>query len=256
MPAQPSLFMAVMAVRLRSDPGGSVAGSGNAGPLGPRGEGSDDAAAPVYAAAARARLSPEVRGLAVDTELRMDRIETQMRDLTGRIEVAMNGVEQLRRRLEQINGDMEVRLSQGQGPPRAAPPNSHASAGITDSSPAGPIALRTAAPLEPATAEADRELDPAGYSGAAASGCPVRNREPHASRTRTGSASNEFRTGRQRAPAECRRAARRLGFRTVQSCLWLVEAALIILLPKKLSGPLLVSHPDDRSRWQRTILVG
>ena len=85
-------------------------------------------------------------GNAVDAELRMDRIETQMRDLTGRIEFAMNGVEQLRRRLEQINGDLEVRLSQGQGPPRAAPPNSHASAGIADSSPAGPIALRTAAP--------------------------------------------------------------------------------------------------------------
>jgi hypothetical protein len=45
-------------------------------------------------------------GGAVDTELRMDRLEEQMRELTGRIEDAVNGVEQLRRRLEQINSDM------------------------------------------------------------------------------------------------------------------------------------------------------
>src|SRR5438309_10141221 len=42
---------------------------------------------------------------AVDAELRMDRLEAQMRELTGRVEDTVNGVEQLRRRLEQINGD-------------------------------------------------------------------------------------------------------------------------------------------------------
>src|SRR5262245_56154593 len=57
---------------------------------------------------------------AVDTELRMDRIEAEMRDLTGRVESASNGVEQLRRRLEQINSDIDVRLGQGQ-PATAAP---------------------------------------------------------------------------------------------------------------------------------------
>ena len=54
-------------------------------------------------------------GAAVDTELRMDRLETEMRELTGRVEDAMNGVEQLRRRLEQINSDIDVRFGQGAG---------------------------------------------------------------------------------------------------------------------------------------------
>ncbi len=81
-------------------------------------------------------------GGAVDTELRMDRLETQMRELTGRVEDAANGVEQLRRRLEQINSDIDVRFSQGQGQPRSAPSTSHAAAGIADSGPAGPIAMR------------------------------------------------------------------------------------------------------------------
>jgi tol-pal system protein YbgF len=72
----------------------------------------------------------------------MDRLEAQMRELTGRVEDAANGVEQLRRRLEQINSDVDLRFSQGQGPPRGVPPNLHASAGIADSSPPGQFAMR------------------------------------------------------------------------------------------------------------------
>jgi len=87
---------------------------------------------------------------AVDAELRMDRLEAQMRELTGRVEDAVNGVEQLRRRLEQINGDIDLRFSQGQGqgqgPPRNTAPSAHASAGITDSSPAGLLAMRGPSP--------------------------------------------------------------------------------------------------------------
>lgn len=91
-------------------------------------------------------------GAAVDVELRMDRLETQMRDLTGRVEDAVNGVEQLRRRLEQVNSDIETRfgqtavsqtpVSQTQGQPRTTVASSRSSAGITDSSPAGPVAMR------------------------------------------------------------------------------------------------------------------
>src|SRR5947208_3796000 len=64
---------------------------------------------------------------AVDTELRMDRLEAQMRELTGRIEDAVNGVEQLGHRLEQINSDIDLRLNQGQGsgPPRSSAPSAH-----------------------------------------------------------------------------------------------------------------------------------
>ena len=67
---------------------------------------------------------PAGSNAAVDSEIRMDRLETEMRELTGRVEDAMNGVEQLRRRLEQINSDIDVRFGQGQGPPPAPPPRS------------------------------------------------------------------------------------------------------------------------------------
>lgn len=94
---------------------------------------------------------------AVDTELRMDRLETQMRELTGRVEDAVNGFDQLRRRIEQINSDIEVRFSQSQGQPRSAASNSHSAVGISDSSdspasPGGQIAMRGPAPVfSPAT---------------------------------------------------------------------------------------------------------
>ena len=51
---------------------------------------------------------------AVNLQVRMDRLEQQMRDLTGRVENMTNEVEQLRQRLEQVNSDIDVRLGQGQ----------------------------------------------------------------------------------------------------------------------------------------------
>lgn len=62
---------------------------------------------------------------AIDVQVRMDRLEQQMRDLTGRIEDETNQVQQLRQRLEQVNSDLEVRFSQqdqGQGVGSGAPP--------------------------------------------------------------------------------------------------------------------------------------
>jgi tol-pal system protein YbgF len=71
--------------------------------------------------------------LAVDTQIRMGRLEQQMRDLTGRVEDESNQVQQLRQRLEQISSDIDVRfgeLNQGAGqaraggpPPTSAPPS-------------------------------------------------------------------------------------------------------------------------------------
>src|SRR6516162_3539153 len=84
---------------------------------------------------------PTGSGAAVDNELRMDRIETQMRDLTGRVEDAINGVEQLRRRLEQINSDIDVRFGQGQPTP---PPPRSAGGGAVSSAAAGPLPARGA----------------------------------------------------------------------------------------------------------------
>jgi len=57
---------------------------------------------------------------AASEEIRLERLEQQMRDLTGRVEEYANQVNQLRQRLEQVNSDMEVRASQGSGTPPAA----------------------------------------------------------------------------------------------------------------------------------------
>src|SRR5262249_24572996 len=51
---------------------------------------------------------------AVDLQVRMDRLEQQGRDLTGRGDDETNQVQQFRQGLEQINGDIDVRLGQGQ----------------------------------------------------------------------------------------------------------------------------------------------
>src|ERR1700757_4028253 len=87
---------------------------------------------------------------AADAEVRMERLEAQMRELTGRVEDAVNGVEQLRHRLEQINSDIDLRFSQGQGqgqgPTRNSAPSAQASAGISDSSPAGQLVMRGPSP--------------------------------------------------------------------------------------------------------------
>jgi tol-pal system protein YbgF len=63
-------------------------------------------------------------GNPVDTELRLERIERKMRELTGQVEDAANQIQQLRQRIEQVNSDIEVRLSQGGAspPPIAARP--------------------------------------------------------------------------------------------------------------------------------------
>lgn len=49
---------------------------------------------------------------AVNEEIRLERLEAQMRDLTGRVEEYANQVQQLRQRLEQINSDIDVRFQQ------------------------------------------------------------------------------------------------------------------------------------------------
>jgi tol-pal system protein YbgF len=75
----------------------------------------------------------------VDLQVRMDRLEQQMRDLTGRVEDEANRVEQLRQRLEQVNSDIDLRLGQGQqGQPRQADarPPSSTSGGFAGAEPA------------------------------------------------------------------------------------------------------------------------
>jgi tol-pal system protein YbgF len=83
-------------------------------------------------------------GAAVDLEVRMDRLEAQMRDLTGRVEEAVNGVEQLRARLEQINSDVDLRLGQEESHAPAGPRH-QPGAGITGPAPGG-LAARSFPP--------------------------------------------------------------------------------------------------------------
>jgi len=120
---------------------------------------------------------------AVDVELRMDRLESEMRDLTGRVENAANGVEQLRRRLEQINSDIEVRFGQGQGPSATASPRSTGSTSGTGTlAPRGtttPTMNQTAstqpsAPLPPGTLVPPPPYTPTGLGTLTPPGSPPR----------------------------------------------------------------------------------
>jgi tol-pal system protein YbgF len=96
----------------------------------------------VYRSAGGSAVAPGSGG-AVDSELRMDRLETQMRELTGRVEDAINGVEQLRRRLEQVNSDIDVRFGQGQPAP---PPPRSAGGGAVATATAGTLPARGVPP--------------------------------------------------------------------------------------------------------------
>jgi len=72
---------------------------------------------------------------AVDLQVRMDRLEQQMRDLTGRVEDEANQVQQLRQRLEQINSDIDVRLGQSQGGESGSEPPPHPAGALTGARP-------------------------------------------------------------------------------------------------------------------------
>jgi tol-pal system protein YbgF len=104
-------------------------------------------------------VAPAGSSAAVDSELRMDRLETQMRELTGRVEDAINGVDQLRRRLEQINSDIDVRFGQGQVQPSPSSPRS-IGGGPVASAAAGTLPGRGAPPAAPALAPHNPPMPP------------------------------------------------------------------------------------------------
>jgi tol-pal system protein YbgF len=58
---------------------------------------------------------------AADIEIRMERLEAQMRDLTGKVEQVNNGLDQLRQRVEQINSDFDVRVNEMSGGSTSGP---------------------------------------------------------------------------------------------------------------------------------------
>lgn len=59
---------------------------------------------------------PADGGTAVNVELRLDQIETQMRTLTGSLEEVNYSIDQLKRRLDKLVGDVDQRLTQLEHP--------------------------------------------------------------------------------------------------------------------------------------------
>jgi tol-pal system protein YbgF len=101
-------------------------------------------------------VAPSDPNSAVNAELRLDQLETQLRNLTGSVEEMTNNVDQLKRRLDKLVGDVDLRLTaleQGQGgapsgdkaPPRGPanasnptqPPSQSGQLGAPASPPAG-----------------------------------------------------------------------------------------------------------------------
>jgi tol-pal system protein YbgF len=87
----------------------------------------------VYRGAAAPMYAPD-GAASVNAQLRMDRLEAEMRELTGRVEEYANRLEQLRRRVEPLNNEGEARFGQGsspvgQGPVAAAMPSARTGAG-------------------------------------------------------------------------------------------------------------------------------
>jgi len=75
-------------------------------------------------------VAPADGGTAVNLELRLDQIETQMRTLTGSLEEVNYSIDQLKRRLDKLVGDVDQRLTQLEHPgaPAVAPTGAAAAA--------------------------------------------------------------------------------------------------------------------------------
>jgi tol-pal system protein YbgF len=88
-------------------------------------------------------LAPADGGTAVNLELRLDQIETQMRTLTGSLEEANYSIDQLKRRLDKLVGDVDQRLTQLEHP---GTPAGAAAGGVAAATPAPGAGANPAAP--------------------------------------------------------------------------------------------------------------
>jgi tol-pal system protein YbgF len=127
---------------------------------------------------------------AASAEVRLEALEQQMRDLTGKVEEYGNQVTQLRQRLEQINSDNQVRQSMGgdmppqpgvPAPPPGRYPSQDAAAGAVVPAPGQapqplfgtltpPGQRPVVAPPQPQTALASTGPDRSAADGAVAAG--------------------------------------------------------------------------------------
>ncbi len=105
----------------------------------------------VYRGAPSAQIAGGDGGGAVNAEIRMGRLEAQMRDLTGRVEEFINQIEQVRQRVEQVTSDVEERVSQGVAGPGPGP--------AVNLAPARPGSAASARPIRQFAAEPPRTAD-------------------------------------------------------------------------------------------------
>jgi tol-pal system protein YbgF len=88
-------------------------------------------------------VAPADGGTAVNLELRVDQIETQMRTLTGSLEEVNYSIDQLKRRLDKLVGDVDQRLTQLEHP---GTPAGGAAGGMAAATPSPGAGANPAAP--------------------------------------------------------------------------------------------------------------
>src|SRR5258708_5115811 len=88
-------------------------------------------------------VAPADGGTAVNLELRVDQIETQMRTLTGSLEEVNYSIDQLKRRLDKLVGDVDQRLTQLEHP---GTPAGGAAGGVAAATPRPRARAHPAAP--------------------------------------------------------------------------------------------------------------
>lgn len=94
-------------------------------------------------------------GALVNTEVRMDRLEDEMRNLTGRVEELTNQIAQVRQRVEQVNNDIGMR-----GGPGADASSPLAAAAPAPAGPGSPASARPARGFPPPPDAAEEDAPP------------------------------------------------------------------------------------------------
>ena len=116
---------------------------------------------------------------ALNFEMRMGRIEDQMRTMTGQIEETSYKIEQLRQNLEKLQSDIEFRFSQIEGGSNLGNPS--AARNAPPASPSPTISPQVAPPLPPAqtSQNAPLQLRPPGGAGSAGGDTQQLGTQPH-----------------------------------------------------------------------------
>jgi tol-pal system protein YbgF len=137
-------------------------------------------------------VTPADSGTAVNIELRLDQLETQMRTMTGSVEEANYSIDQLKRRLDKLVSDIDLRLSQLEHPgaPGAAPSRSPPVASAAPPPPAAPAPGAGANPAAPPS-------QPGNLVAPSAAGAQTASRTPPAPAPQggtlpTGSAQDQY----------------------------------------------------------------